>query len=76
VTPASQNTSVVYKKTPIGSANGAATGGSNSASVPTSGVGLLQSITDLTITLIKYELVFDEKVEGQYLKEKVLSKTM
>jgi hypothetical protein len=37
---------------------------------------LLGSISDLTINLIKYELIFDEKVEGAFLKEKVLSKTM
>lgn len=30
----------------------------------------------MSITLIKYELVFDENLEGDYLKEKVLSKTM
>ncbi len=36
---------------------------------------LLGSISDLTINLIKYELVFDEKVDGPFLREKVLSKT-
>jgi hypothetical protein len=36
---------------------------------------MLGSISDLTINLIKYELVFDEKVEGLFLQEKVLSKT-
>jgi len=36
----------------------------------------INPISDLTITLIKYELVFDEKVEGSFLREKVLTKTM
>ncbi len=36
---------------------------------------MLGSISDLTINLIKYELVFDEKVDGPFLREKVLNKT-
>lgn len=36
----------------------------------------INCISDLTISVIKYELVFDEKVEGAFLREKVLSKTM
>jgi hypothetical protein len=36
----------------------------------------INPISDLSITLIKYELVFDEKVEGSFLREKVLTKTM
>lgn len=36
----------------------------------------INSISDLSITLIKYELVFDEKIEGSFLREKILTKTM
>jgi hypothetical protein len=36
----------------------------------------INPISDLSITLIKYELVFDEKIEGSFLREKVLTKTM
>jgi hypothetical protein len=36
----------------------------------------INPISDLSITLIKYELVFDENVEGSFLREKVLTKTM
>ena len=30
----------------------------------------------MSITVIKYELVFDENLEGQFLREKVLTKTL
>jgi len=30
----------------------------------------------MSITLIKYELVFDEQLEGNYLRENVLTKTL
>ena len=36
----------------------------------------INPISDLSITLLKYELVFDEKVEGSFLRDKVLTKTM
>ena len=29
---------------------------------------------DLSIPLIKYELIFDEKIDGPYLKQNVISK--
>jgi len=31
---------------------------------------------DTSITMFKYELVFDEELEGEYLREKVLPKTL
>jgi hypothetical protein len=51
------------------------TPGTTSGSYPSKKQNLMGSISDLTINLIKYELVFDEKVDGPFLRDKVLSKT-